>query len=190
MGIIICLLALVWFEVIKFLQEWQGVNWKGQKVERKKGSFTPIIRGVNMSVILVLLYFTFNPIRQIHAMTEQEDWTHFYETRTQVVKQVDARLLYPDNYTLSGYCRLPKTFPIVSNGGNQIYITKDPLQDAITVSFFIHLGFFEGYNSAFIYTNNPEHIEKLEERIRENPESNWKIQNNWYRTVTRDFPPV
>jgi hypothetical protein len=49
------------------------------------------------------------------------------------------------------------------------------------VTFWIFRKFFKAPSTYFVYTDDPIEISKIEDIIKNNPEDNWKITNNWYR---------
>lgn len=78
-------------------------------------------------------------------------------------------------------CELPFEFPIVSNGGNDIGISGNTENNGTTVTFWVFRNFFDSPSTHFVYTNDPEEITRLDKKVTENPDDNWKIKENWYR---------
>ena len=53
-----------------------------------------------------------------------------------------------------------------------------------TVKFWIFRNFFDSPSTYLIYTEDDKNIKYYNEKIKNDPERNWKIDNNWYRTVS------
>jgi len=83
-------------------------------------------------------------------------------------------------------CKLSFAFPIISNGGNDIWIYKNKIENTKTIKFWISRGFFESPQTYFIFTNDNEIKKQYERQIKIKPESNWKLEENWYRIMERD----
>ena len=79
-------------------------------------------------------------------------------------------------------CELPYKFPVISNGGNEIGISKNDGTNEITVTFWVFRNFFSAPSTHFEYTNRPEDIKYYNEIIERDPDENWKVEENWYRT--------
>ena len=138
-------------------------------------------RIISVSVILTLFLLTFyrQPINQI---IEKVDWHIFYNKRTEVVEQVKNGELKP-NVSWNGWvCELPYEFPVISNGGNDIGISKNDSTNEVTVTFWVFRNFFSAPSTHFVYTNRPEDIQYYNDLIERSPNENWKIEDNWYRT--------
>ena len=138
-------------------------------------------RIISVSVILTLFLLTFyrQPINQI---IEKVDWHIFYNKRTEVVEQVKNGELKP-NVSWNGWvCELPYEFPVISNGGNDIGISKNDSTNEVTVTFWVFRNFFSAPSTHFVYTNRPEDIQYDNDLIERSPNENWKIEDNWYRT--------
>src|SRR5690606_38176071 len=98
------------------------------------------------------------------------------------VNQVLNKELNP-NVSWNGWvCELPYEFPVVSNGGNDIGISRNDENGKTTVSFWVFRNFFDSPSTRFVYTNDPEQRKELEKRVIERPEGNWKLKEYWYRT--------
>jgi len=73
-----------------------------------------------------------------------------------------------------------KSFPPISNGGNEVFIDYRP-EGSITVTFYIDRGFIDHY-SAFIFTTDASRIRQFDARTKSDwNKTNKKIDNNWYR---------
>lgn len=155
-----------------------------REIMRKSIKTTRII---NLSITLILLFLTFYNFNKIpHSAIEKIDWTIFYNKRKQIVNEVLAERLKDNTKMNSGICKLPFDFPIISNGGNEIWIYKDKTQSTKTIKFWISRGFFESPQTYFIFTNDNETIKRYQELIKTKPEHNWKLEENWYRIMERD----
>lgn len=94
--------------------------------------------------------------------------------------------LKPDTTVNNGICKLSFDFPIISNGGNDIWICQNKTEGTKTIKFWISRGFFESPQTYFIFTNDNETQKQYEEQIKLKPEYNWKLEKNWYRIMERD----
>jgi hypothetical protein len=147
--------------------------------ERKSLSRLRILKVVIFSV---LFYLTFKPWI-VNGLIEKVDWRIFYNKRMVIVSQVKSKELNPNVSWNDIVCELPFKFPVLSNGGNEILIYRNKDKGTITVSFFVYRGFFEGPSTRFVYTNDSEDINEFERQIARDPKNNWKILDNWYRTL-------
>lgn len=112
-------------------------------------------RILNFSITLTLFLLTFYNFNKIpNLIIEKIDWNISYNKRTQIVKDVLSEKLKPNTKMNNGICRLSFDFPIVSNGGNDIWIYGDKSGKTKTVKFWISRGFFESPQIYFIYTND------------------------------------
>lgn len=101
--------------------------------------------------------------------------------RNEIVEQVKTKELNP-NVSWNGWvCELPFEFPVVSNGGNDIGISRNKENNGTTVTFWIFRNFFDLPSTYFVYTDDPEEIKRLDKKVAEQPDANWKIKENWYR---------
>ena len=115
-------------------------------------------------------------------MIEKLDWHIFYNTRTKVVQQVKNGELKPNVGWNGWVCQLPYEFPVISNGGNDIGISKNELTNEVTVTFWVSRNFLSAPSTHIVYTNRPEDIEYYNDLIERNPVDNWQIEENWFRT--------
>lgn len=133
--------------------------------------------GLTLTIGIGSLTFFFG-----ESLIEELDWQLRRNSREEIVELVKA-----DNLTPNGtYNKLIFTLedwniPPISNGGNDIAIYRTG-DNKFTVEFFINRGFLDHY-SAFVYTNDAEKIQELDERIRLNKDGhvNKKLDENWYR---------
>ncbi|MCD7936010.1 MAG: hypothetical protein LUG98_04050 [Tannerellaceae bacterium] len=170
LGILFILLVLLIQTIIKLLKE--------RKTQ-------PVWRSTQLLLFGCLLYYSISP-GLVNRYIEKADWMLLYNQRIKVVKQVEAGQLYPDS---NGFCQLPsRLFPLSES--DEISISKDPENGNLSVIFYIYRGFFEGSTTSYVYTTNQKSIDRIEERSRINPHLNRKLRENWYRTSTKDFPPV
>ncbi len=166
--ILLLFIFLFWFiiEIIKLIRK------------RIKGTQLSIGPAATILILLLLTYW-----RPQNRMTEKIDWYIFYNRRSEIVRQVKNDELKP-NVSWNGWiCELPYEFPVVSNGGNDIGISKNDSTDNVTVTFWVFRNFFSAPSTHFIYTNDPEKIKQIDGLIARNPGDNWKIEENWYRTL-------
>jgi hypothetical protein len=136
---------------------------------------------LSFSVIFALFLLTFFR-KPVNRIIEKADWHIFYQKRMEVVQQVKNNELVPNVSWNGVVCELPYEFPVISNGGNDIMISKNNSTNEVTVKFFIFRNFFSAPSTYYIFTNRPEDIEFFNELINTNPDENWKIEENWYRT--------
>ena len=119
------------------------------------------------------------PVNQI---IEKADWYIFYNKRTEVVEQVKNGELKP-NVSWNGWvCELPFELPVISNGGNDIGIFRNQVNNRTTVTFWVFRNFFDSPSTHFVFTDDPEEIKRIEGKIETKPNDNWRIRENWDRT--------
>lgn len=126
--------------------------------------------------ILTLNHFTINKI------IEKIDWRIFYNKRVEIVEQIRNKEINSNTDRHFWKYELPYKFPIISNGGNDIMISRDDSLNTMTVEFWIFRNFFESPSTQFVFTNDPKEIMKIESKIGKSPDENWKIEDGWYRT--------
>ena len=144
-------------------------------------------RLLNLSITLFLFFLTFYNFNKIpNSIIEKIDWNISYNKRLEIVKEVLTNRLKPNTEMNNGICRLPFDFPIISNGGNDIWIYGNKTESTKTIKFWISRGFFESPQTYFIFTNDNEVKKQYEEQIKTKPEYNWKLEENWYRIMERD----
>jgi hypothetical protein len=158
--------------------------------------------GLALTFILIILYLRTNkekrtrfqllscyliPILGVGSLfsgriIEKADWWLRRNSREEIIQRVIHGEIGPDadsngtSITLDGY-----NIPPISTNGNQIMIYRDSSK-AVTVEFYINRGFLDHY-SAFVFTNNPNKISKLEKRVNLQLGSgnNERLSANWYR---------
>ena len=127
---------------------------------------------VSFLIGIATFFFTENYLTEL-------DWKLRLSERNKIVHQIK-------NGELDLQKRISKiklnNFPPISNGGNEILVTKENDQ-SIIVEFFIDRGFLDHYSS-YIYTDNEAKKKELDNRIRLNLKyfhKNEKLSENWYR---------
>ncbi len=165
-GLSLTLLAVTVIQVIKLIRERHRLT---------------SLRIQKVIVFTVLLLLTYN-----HSFTnsfiEKGDWLLFYGKRMEVVEKVRNGQLKPNVSWNNWVCELPFEFPVVSNGGNDIGISRNKETGAMTVKFWIFRNFFDSPSTYFVYTDDANEIKELEAKIQQHPNLNWKLRENWYRT--------
>ncbi|WP_211209913.1 hypothetical protein [Cyclobacterium marinum] len=115
-------------------------------------------------------------------LIEKLDWHLRKKSREEIIQLIKEDKLRPNVSHNNIICTLDNwNLPPISNGGNEIAIFK--MEDnKFTVEFYIDRGFLDHY-SAFVYTNNKDKIQELEERMTWKKElhNNKKLEENWYR---------
>lgn len=146
-----------------------------------------INRLLNLSITLFLFFLTFYNFNKIpNSIIEKIDWSIYYRKRLQIVKEVLMENLKPNTEMNNGICKLPFDFPIISNGGNDIWIYENKQKNTKTIKFWISRGFFDSPQTYFIFTNSNEIKKQYKEQIKTKPQYNWKLEENWYRIMERD----
>lgn len=138
------------------------------------------IRVFKTILVFFLFGITFYKVNYFpNLIVEKIDWHLLYEKRNQIVYQVKNKELEPNVAWNDWICELPFDFPIISNGGNDVGITKN--EDKPTIHFWVFRNFFDNPSTYFIYTENEDDLKYFEKKIKENPKNNWKLKDNWYR---------
>lgn len=165
----IALLILAVRQLIKLIKERKSIKTYG------------IINLLVTLTLFVLTFYNFNKIP--NSIIEKIDWSISYNKRNQIVKDVLSKKLKPNTTMNNGICKLSFDFPIISNGGNDIWIYQHKPEGTKTIKFWISRGFFEAPQTYFIFTNDNETQKQYEELIKVKPEYNWKLEKNWYRIM-------
>ncbi|UEQ74490.1 hypothetical protein [Chryseobacterium arthrosphaerae] len=165
----IALLILAVRQLIKLIKERKSIKTHG------------IINLLVTLTLFVLTFYNFNKIP--NSIIEKIDWGIYYNKRNQIVKDVLSKKLKPNTTMNNGICKLSFDFPIISNGGNDIWIYQHKTEGTKTIKFWISRGFFEAPQTYFIFTNDNETQKQYEELIKVKPEHNWKLEKNWYRIM-------
>jgi len=114
-------------------------------------------------------------------MYEKIDWNINYNKRIEVITKVKSGELKPNVSWNDWVCELPFEYPIISNGGNDIGISKNEKTNEYTISFWIFRNFFDSPSTYLIYSEDLETLERLDKKVKNEPDNNWKIKDNWYR---------
>jgi len=139
---------------------------------------------LNLIVVLSLFVITFYNFNKIpNSIIEKLDWNTSYKIRNQIVKNVIDRNLEPNSKINNDIYELSFELPIISNGGNDIWIYQNKTDKNKTIKFWISRGYFESPQTYFIFTNDNKIRKQLENKISDNPETNWKLEKNWYRIM-------
>lgn len=139
------------------------------------------LRIAKLAAFAVLLFLTVDG-RKVNLAIEKVDWLILQSKRNKIVEQVKNEELKPNVSWNGSICELPFSFPVVSNGGNDISISKNEGSKTTTVTFWVFRNFHGSPSTQFIYTDDLETISEIEKKIAAAPEYNWKIKDNWYRT--------
>ena len=140
---------------------------------------------INLSILFLLLFFNIN-INPLNKLVENIDWKILYSSRKSIVEKVIREEINPNVEWNNVTSRLSFRFPIVSVGGNNIWIDRHE-DDTVSVFFYIVNGFFEWPITVFAFSNNNLVIENIEKHIKNDPQNNWKIKENWYRLFGRNL---
>ena len=155
-----------------------AINQIIKLIREKKLEKTRIIKTL---FYVFIFYLTLNrwPVENV---IEKVDWHILYKKRMEIVEKVQKKELNPNVSWNNWICELPFEYPIVSNGGNDIGISRNDSTQTITVKFFVFRNFFSAPSTFFIYTNDKKNIEYYNS-ITENSKHNWRIKENWYRIM-------
>lgn len=161
------LVAVLFAQIILLIQEWKSP---------KK------LRLQITSVSLLLLFLTIYHY-SITSIIEKIDWLVLYNKRLGIVEKVKRNELNPNiGWNI---CELDYEFPIVSNGGNDIGISRNQYDGKLTVTFFAQRNFFNTPPICFVYTNDPQQVQRFDKLVFSDPDNNWKIEDSWYRTFEK-----
>ncbi len=136
-----------------------------------------VIKLITFGLLLILTFFKNIP----NNLIEKVDWVILKGKRVEIIEQIKSGKLVANGKNNNGICELPFEFPIVSNGGNDVWIIRNNESDKLTVRFFVFRNFFDSPSTKFVFTEDKKTIEAFEKRIKEQPENNWKLDDNWYR---------
>lgn len=135
---------------------------------RRKETNTPFMKIACIASVALGIASLFS-----EGLIEKVDWALRRGARDTVVEQVKRGDI--EGGQLKGWYLLP-----ISNRHNAIQIEK-PTDKTIAVTFYINTGFLDHY-SAFLYTNDPEEMKGVEERIASGKRQGFaKLDTNWYR---------
>lgn len=165
LGLTLTLLILTLIQLVKTIKE------------RKTLTLFRIAKLVTFALIFILTLYR----HKTNLAIEKVDWFILENKRNEIVEQVKNKDLNP-NVSWNGWiCELPFEFPVVSNGGNDIGISRNEENNGTTVTFWVFRNFFDSPSTHFVYTDDPEEIKRLNNKVYERPDDNWKIKENWYR---------
>ena len=172
------ILAIIWFVLIISLFYLMLVQLKKTFEERKNLSKLRITNLLTFSLLFILTLYRY----KTNLVIEKIDWFLLENKRNEIVEKVKNKEINP-NVSWNGWvCELPFEFPVISNGGNDIGILRNKKNNGTTVTFWVFRNFFDSPSTHFVYSNDPEEIKSLDEKITNRPNENWKIKENWYRT--------
>ena len=170
-------LAFIWLGLTLTLLILTIIQLVKSITERKTLTKLRIAKLVTFFLLFLLTFYR----HKTNLAIEKVDWFILENKRKEVVDQVKRKELNP-NVSWNGWvCELPFEFPILSNGGNDIGISRNKDNNRITVTFWVFRNFFDSPSTHFVYTDDPEEIKELDKQIAEHPDNNWKIKENWYR---------
>lgn len=144
------------------------------------------IRILKTIIFLGLLFLTVNQPLTNRAI-EKVDWKIFYAKRMEVVEKVLNEEIQSTTDKNFWIYKLPYRFPVISNGGNDVFIKRNDTIGSVTVEFYISRNYHDSPSPKFVYTTDPEYLSKINRQIKTRPEKNWKIQRNWYRYNDRIY---
>lgn len=101
---------------------------------------------------------------------EQLDWSLRKSARNEIIHKIKSGKILSYKYYVKEY-----RIPPISNGGNEIFITRD--NGKLTVTFYIDRGFLDHF-SAFVYSEDKESLESM---ALGNIEGIRHLEGNWYR---------
>ena len=176
--LIFFLSALVWLGLTITLF-FLTLNQLFKTIEERK--ILTQLRIAKLLTFTILFVLTINR-HKTNLVIEKVDWFILENNRNEIVAEVKNKVLNP-NVSWNGWiCELPFEFPVVSNCGNDIGISRNLENNGTTVTFWVFRNFFDSPSTQLIYTDDPEEIIRLDEKVKDRPNNNWKIKENWYRT--------
>ena len=134
-ALIITVLILLIVQVVKFIKH----------KENK-------IRIINIILLMLFLYLSFNRWT-VNRFIEKIDFALLYNKRVEIVEKVKRKELNANLSWNNWICKLPFTFPVVSNSSNEIGIARFDSIHTVTVTFFKNASFIElSMSYKLIYT--------------------------------------
>ena len=130
-------------------------------------------------VFICLLALTLNQ-SAVNKIIEKVDWKLFYKRRIEIVEQVRDKEINSNTDKNFWTYKVPYKFPIISNGGNDVFISRNDSLNVMTVEFYVFRNYHESPSIKFIYTTDFVTIDKIEKKIDSKPNRNWKLEKNWY----------
>jgi hypothetical protein len=165
LGLNLTLLILALIQLVKTIKD------------RKTLTRLHIVKLVMFSLLFILTLYR----HKTNLAIEKVDWLILQNRRNEIVDQVKIKELNPNVSWNNWICELPFKFPVVSNGGNDIGISRNIVNNGTTVTFWVFRNFFNSPSIYFVYTDDPEEIKRLDKEVAKRPNDNWKIKENWYR---------
>ena len=156
-------LAFIWLGLSAILLIGTIIQIVKLILERKKLTKFRVTKVIVFSLLFILTFFR----HFTNEMIEKADWLALKGKRTEIVEKIKSGELVANGKNNNGICELPFEFPVVSNGGNDVWIIRNKETDKITVRFWVLRNFFDSPSTKFVF--------------KENPENNWKLDDNWYR---------
>lgn len=172
------IVVLEWFSLSLGLFIWALVQIGKMIKERRNLTRQRIFSALIICILFLLTFYR----SLVNSLIEEADWYIFYSKRSEVVELVKEGKLTPNVSWNNVVCELPYEFPVISNGGNDICIFKSGSTRKVTVTFWVYRNFFNSPSTYFVYTDDPKEKEALDNLVKRNPQDNWKINYNWYRT--------
>ena len=172
------IVALEWLALSIGLFIWTLIQIGKTIKERKTVSSQRVFSAMTICVLFLLTFYR----QPVNGLIEKADWYILYSKRCSVVDLVKQDKLTPNVSWNNWVCELPYEFPVISNGGNDIGISKNDSTGKVTVTFWVYRNFFSAPSTHFVYTDDPDEIEEINNLIKNRPGNNWKITDNWYRT--------
>lgn len=149
---------------------------------------TPLLLSVQLVIFVILLSITLQE-SLIDKVIQKVDWSLFKSKRMEVVTQIKKGELLPDSDNYNGKLKLPFTFPMLSTGGNEVWIRRDDATDALSIYFPVTRNFYGIPIVMRVYTEDPKIAMEYQKRIIEDPEKNKKLANGWYHIREYSFQP-
>ncbi len=172
------ILALEWLIMSLVFLIWTIIQF-GKVIDEQKASRQRLLSTFTIFTLFILTLFR----QPVHRLIEKVDWHIFYSKRCDLVTQVKEGKLKSNIKDKSWEYELPYKFPVISNGGNNFLITKNDSTGNVTVTFWVFRNYCNSPSIHLVYTNDIEEMELLNNWVKNNPQDNWRINENWYRTV-------
>ena len=134
---------------------------------------------IKLIVLIILLLFSFFSTHTRNIIGKI-DWLIHSSIRENIVEkilneEINLNIIYNNRYSY----KLQYKIPYISHRGNEIVILKN--DDKIIIIFYIFRELSIRSSEYFVYTNNIIVFNEFEELIKDDPLSNWKIKENWYK---------
>ena len=126
---------------------------------------------VSIFIVLTCLSIFHYPL---DTAIEKVDWLILYNKRCEAVEFLKKSA----NGNRQFY--LPYSFPILSRENNRIDVYKS--NKILSIKFWIREENDEVSSPIFEYTNDPNRIQIINKSIQKEPDRNWELEANWFRT--------